>query len=169
MNSAQKTQCKEKMHQRRLNDRRRDQDVNRTLLPLPENLLLFADYISNDASNLFPAYQPSHLPILEMLCCEMCEKKNPSPPLSSPPNTLFFHCLHHPRDISRLTIRRFYDEFLDGMITEHASVYKFVACYHRCANLKEHLSRSACKDPSEEEKVSNYFRRFAAEKDDDMS
>ena len=165
MKSAQKMQCKEKMHQRRLSDRRRDQDVQRILSPSPENLLIFADYVSNGASNLFPSHQPSFLPILEMLCRTMCEKHKPSPPQSSPPNTLFFHCLCHPRDISRLTIRRFYDEFLDGMITEHASVYKFVACYHRDEILKEHLSPSAHKALSEEEKVSNYFRRFAAEKD----
>ena len=141
--------------------------MQRTSLPSPENLLLFADCVSNGASNLFPAYQPSHLPILEMLCRTMCEKNKPSPPLSSPPNTLFFHCLCHPIDVSRLTIRRFYDEFLDGVMKEHASADKFVVCYHLDTNLNEHLSPSACKAPSEEEKVSNYFMRFAAEKDGD--
>ena len=88
MKSAQKMQCKEKMHQRRLSDRRRDQDVQRILSPSPENLLLFADYVSNGTSNLFPFYQPSLLPILKMLHRMMCEKYKPSPPQSSPPNTI---------------------------------------------------------------------------------
>jgi len=171
MISAEKIQYKEKMYQRSLTNQRRDynHDGQRISIPSPETLLLFADHISNGASYLFPCYQPLFLPILEMLYCMIYDRHKPPPPQSSPPNTLFFHYLYHPRDISCLTIHRLYDEFLSGVIKQHTSVDRFVVCYHRDTNLKEYLSLSAYKAPSEEEKVSNYFKRFAAaaEKEDD--
>jgi len=130
-------------------------------IPLLETLLLFTDYISNRASNLFLSHVPLVLPILEMLYYLLCKLKRLSSPQSSPPNVLFFYYLHYSRDILWLAIYRFCDEFLNSIIKEHINADRFIIYYHRDVDLEEYLSLSIHTASSDKEIVSKYFRRFS--------
>jgi len=146
-------------------ERRYRNELAAITIPPPNELLTFAAQYSNNNNIPFPSFVPSKMPALETLYRRVNGPIKPLISSPTPPNTLFFHVMYHPRDISRLTIRKIYEEHCEKVFREEMKVEKFTVCYHRDKNLKEHLSPSAYKSPSPNENISEYFKKFDMTRD----
>jgi len=136
------------------------QELNNLIIPSTTRLLDFAADILPAAADFFPTYQPTYLPVLETLCECIKGPTRPMPAANHKLNTLFFHAIYHPRDISRLTIRKTCEKHCEKVFKEEIGIDKFVVCYHRDKNLKESLTKSTYRDHSPNESVDEFFKNF---------
>ena len=75
-------------------------------------------------------------------------------------NTLFFCVTYHPRDISRLTIPKLYEEYYEKLFEDKLKIWKFIVYYHQDKNLKEYVLPSTYKLSSPNDSIAEYFKSF---------
>lgn len=135
-------------------------DLNNLVIPSSAELLEFAADALPTAATFFPSYQPTYSPALEELCKCVHGPLRPIEVSTMKTNTLFFYAVYHPRDISKLTIRKLHEKHCEKVFKEELRIDKFVVCYHRDKNLKESLSVSAHCEESPNASVDVFFKEL---------
>ena len=106
--------------------KRHNEELALLAIPLASELLSFSAQLEPSSLAFFPSCAPNALPVLETLCKCFNGPIMPFPNPSTRLNAFFFHATHHPRDTSRLTIRRLCEKHCEKIFKEEANIDEFV-------------------------------------------